>query len=233
MRALVTGASRGIGRAIALEIAPDCDALVLAARTQPLLKEVGHQVQRRNPKCRAVVQAIDVTDPQLVDRCFAEVIADLGGLDALINCAGTAIPATAVQEITLEVWEQIFKTNATAPFLMIKAAIPAMRHARNPTIINMSSTAGLSARPGWSAYAAAKASVANFSETMAAELKPYGIKVHCIAPGRTATELRRVLVPDEDPSTIMQPEAVARVVRFLLSVDGQVLQGQTIRIRGD
>ena len=114
---------------------------------------------------------------------------------------------------------------------MTRSLIPLLSKSSAPSIVNIGSTAGISARPGWSAYAASKAAMVNFSNTMAEELKPYGIRVHCLAPGRTATELRKVLAPDEDQSTIMQPDAVARVTRFLIGPDADVISGQTIQVR--
>ena len=154
-----------------------------------------------------------------------------GGLDALVNCAGFAIPATSVQETTPEIWKEMFRVNVFSAYLMVRSSIPLLSSSSNPCIVNIGSTAGISARPGWSAYAASKAAMVNFSNTMAEELKPYGIRVHCLAPGRTATELRKVLAPDEDQSTIMQPDAVARVTRFLIGPDADVISGQTIQVR--
>ena len=98
-------------------------------------------------------------------------------------------------------------------------------------VVNIASTAGLSARPGWSAYAASKAGVVNFSLTMAEELRVYGIKVFCICPGRTATDLRRKLAPNEDPTTIMQPDAVVNAVKYCLCDEADVLEGQPILVR--
>jgi len=233
MRVLITGASKGIGRAIALEIAQDCSALVLLARSEDCLRELGNELKAKNPRCKVIIKVADASEPSVIHECFETITSLLRGLDVLVNCAGKAIAPTAIQEVSLETWEEIFRVNATVPFLMTQAAIPAMRGSAHPTILNVASTAGLSPRPGWSAYAASKAALVSLSITMAEELKPYGIKVHCIAPGRTATELRRTLAPDEDPSTIMQPEEVAHVVRFLLSPDGKVLHGQAIVVRGE
>jgi len=89
----------------------------------------------------------------------------------------------------------------------------------------------LSARPGWSAYAASKAGLINFSETMAEELREYNIKVFTIAPGRTATDLRRRLAPSEDPKTIMQPDKIANIINFMLSEESDVIEGQVVQVR--
>lgn len=233
MRAIITGASKGIGAAIARELAHHASALVLVGRTEHLLLELEAELHDSHPACQVIVSAVDITSEATVQELMAMVKERLGGFDVLVNCAGMAIPPTSVQETTAEVWTQIFAINALAPFLMTREAIPLLRESKRAAIVNIASTAGTSARPGWSAYAASKAALVNFSNTMAEELKPDGINVHCLAPGRTATELRRVLAPDEDPTTIMQPDAVARIVSFLVTTDGDVLKGQTIFVRGE
>jgi len=232
MRTIITGASKGIGKAIAFELAPASDALVLVARSEDLLADVREAVMEVNADCVVDVQVMDATNEDDVVALFEHVDRQYGGVDALVNCAGLAIPARTVQEISLETWNQIFSVNMTSAFLMTKEAIPALTRSDRGAIVNIASTAGISPRPGWSAYAAAKAALVNFSQTMAEELKPSDIQVHCVAPGRTATELRRVLAPEEDPSTIMQPESVAGIVAFLLSPEADVIRGQTILVRG-
>ena len=232
VKALITGASKGIGKAIALEIASDCTDIILVARTLSLLEKTKNEILQVYSDRNIILQVADLTLPESIHKCI-DSIKSIDGLDVLINCAGKAIPPTSLQEISLDVWNEIFAVNITAVFLMTKAVIPFLRVSGQASIINVASTAGMSARPGWSAYAASKASVINFSDTMAEELKPYGIRTYCIAPGRTATELRKLLVPNEDPNSIMQPEHVAQVVHFLLSDAGQYIKGQTITIRGD
>jgi len=230
MRVVVTGASKGIGAAIATELSEEASVLVLVARSSDLLEDVKASIEHQET-CRVEVAAIDAADEVAVDELMEHMESEHGGLDVLVNCAGFAIPATSVQETTPEIWQEMFRVNVFATYLMTRAAIPLLAAGKASSIINIASTAGISARPGWSAYAASKAAMVNFSNTMAEELKPYGIKVHCLAPGRTATQLRRVLAPDEDPSTIMQPDAVARITRFLVSPDAEVISGQTIQVR--
>jgi 3-oxoacyl-[acyl-carrier protein] reductase len=176
---------------------------------------------------------INVTDESAVTSLIQQVRAADGDLQSLINCAGYAIPATAVEEISSSTWMEVYEANMLSTFLMTRESLPLLKRNPRASIVNIASTAGLTPRPGWSAYASAKAALVNFSQTMAEELKPYGIRVHCLAPGRTATELRAILAPDEDPQTIMSPAAVARIVQFLVSPHGDVLKGQPIMVRGD
>lgn len=233
MNVVITGASKGIGRQIALELAADFDKLYLVSRSEELLQDVCAEARERYPDVTLVACPMDVTDESAITALMKEIRTSDGRLTSLINCAGLAIPATSVEEMTVETWMRIYETNMLSTFLMTREALPLLKHTDRATVVNIASTAGLTPRPGWSAYASAKAAVVSFSQTMAEELKPHGIRVHCVAPGRTATELRRLLAPDEDPSTIMAPSSVAKVVRFLVSETGDVLKGQTIVVRGD
>ena len=153
-----------------------------------------------------------------------------GAIDYLVNNAGFVDPV-GILEMTTENWDRVMETNLRGTFLFTREAVRYSMKERGGKIINIASTAGISPRPGWSAYAASKAGVVNFSLTMSDELREYGIKVYCISPGRTATELRRILAPDEDPSTILQPEDIAETVAFLLSAAGDYVDGQSIVVR--
>lgn len=98
-------------------------------------------------------------------------------------------------------------------------------------ILNIASTAGMTPRPGWLSYSSSKAAVISMSQTLTDELVEYGIKVYCVSPGRCATKFRKRLAPNEDPTTIMQPEEVAEVICNLISDNGNCLDGQNIVIR--
>ena len=230
---VITGASRGIGRSIALTLARDFPKIYLVARSEDALEEVSAEIRAAHPFTRVEVCPISVTDEGAVKKLMHDIAATDGDLQSLINCAGYAIPATAIEEISSQTWMQVYESNMLSTFLMTRESLSLLKRNKRASIVNIASTAGLTPRPGWSAYASAKAALINFSQTMAEELKPYGIRVHCVAPGRTATELRRILAPDEDPRSIMGPTAVAKIVQFLVSEHGDVLKGQPIMIRGD
>jgi NAD(P)-dependent dehydrogenase (short-subunit alcohol dehydrogenase family) len=230
---IITGASRGIGKAIALTLARDFPKIYLVSRSKDALEDVSEEIRAAHPFTRVEVCPISVTDEAAVKGLMHDVREADGDLQSLINCAGYAIPATAVEEISSETWMEVYEANMLSTFLMTRESLPLLKRNNRASIVNIASTAGLTPRPGWSAYASAKAALVNFSQTMGEELKPYGIRVHCVAPGRTATELRAILAPDEDPSTIMGPGEVAKVVQFLVSPHGDVLKGQPIMVRGD
>ena len=226
--AIITGASRGIGEEIARQLADNGVHLTLAARSRVNLENLAEELHHR---CDVNVtpQVIDVQDEGMVMNMMRDTFDAFGRIDILVNNAGCVEPL-GILEMPLSKWQQTMNTNLTATFLCTREAARYMK-LRGGKMVNVASTAGLGPRPGRSAYAAAKAAVINFSESMAAELKDYGIKVYCVAPGRTATALRRIIAPDEDPDVSLKPENVADTVIFLLSDHGDHLSQQPILIR--
>jgi|SRR5690625_5179732 len=225
---LITGASKGIGRAIAIELSnqEDVGTLLLLSRDQKKLEETKELM---NPNKQIEVFPIDLSNLEEAENSIRQIGSDFKQIDLLINNAGYVDPQSLL-ETTIENWENTFRTNVTATFIVTREVVKYMKKTGGK-ILNISSTAGMSSRPGWLAYAASKAAVISMSNTLSDELQEYGIKVYCISPGRCATDLRRVLAPDEDPSTIMQPQDVARAVSNLLSPAGDYLDGQNMVIR--
>jgi 3-oxoacyl-[acyl-carrier protein] reductase len=154
---------------------------------------------------------------------------EFGSIDVLLNIAGYAEPR-ALLDTTAKNLVTTFTVNVFAMLLLTREVVRYMQ-GRPAKILNIASTAGITARPGWVAYAASKAAVVSLSQTLAEELAGSGIKIYSISPGRTATELRRTLAPEEDPSTIMQPDAVADVIALLVGDAERTLDGQNIIVR--
>ncbi|OPJ65056.1 SDR family oxidoreductase [Clostridium oryzae] len=225
---IITGASRGIGRQIAVKLSEskNIDNFVIISRGKKALEET-YEMMNKEKKIK--IYAVDLENLDVAKELIEEVAKEYGTIDYLVNCAGYADPQPLL-ETSVENWNKTFAVNVTSMFFIIREVVKVMKKTGGK-ILNIASTAGSSARPGWLAYAASKAAVISISKTLSAELQEYGIKVYCISPGRCATELRKILAPDEDPTTIMQPEDVAVVVRNLLSDMGDCLDGQDITIR--
>lgn len=205
--AVVTGASSGIGAAIYHKLKQKYEV---------------KGISRRGPDITA-----NITNPEQVEAAFNSILRNSGVPKILINCAGFVEPKT-IMEMTPQEWDYTLKVNLTGVFLCTRELL---RHNKSGgKIINIASTSGQRASPGWAAYAAAKAAVINFSLSMSEELRPYGIKVYCVSPGRCATGLRRKLVPDEDQSRIMQPEEVADFVYYLAEHDN-ILDNQPLTVK--
>jgi 3-oxoacyl-[acyl-carrier protein] reductase len=151
-----------------------------------------------------------------------------GKVDILINNAGFTAPM-AIHQIDFSDFERTIGVNLYAPFTIVQSLL----HNGNTfeLIVNIGSTAGITGRSGWLTYSASKAALITMSEVMKEELAIYGTRVVCISPGRCATDLRRTLAPDEDPSTIMQPEHVARVIAMLASDVGRYVDSQNLVVR--
>jgi short-subunit dehydrogenase len=226
---VITGASQGIGRAAAVRMSrePGVSAIVLVARNADGL--VGTVAEMDGDGKRIEAIPYDLMDLDGIPDLVRRIHDDFGSIDILLNIAGYADPQSLLDTST----DNIVKTYTINVFAMLVLIREAARHMydRGAKILNVASTAGITSRPGWLAYASSKAAVVSLSATLADELAGSGIKIYSISPGRTATELRRKLAPEEDPSTIMQPGQVADVIAQLMSDSEVTLDGQNIIVR--
>lgn len=228
---VITGCSDGIGRATALELSRTnyFDSYALLGRNEQVLAELAQEMKNNNVEIKVKAYYLELSQLDDVPVLIEQIEKDFLEISALLNIAGYTDPQ-ALFTTSLESFEYTYKVNVYAPFVLIRECARRMK-TNGGKILNVASTAGMTARPGWLSYASSKAALISMSETLTAELAEYGIKVYCISPGRCATKLRKRLAPNEDPSTIMQPEDVAQVVRNLMSSEEQCLDGQNIVIR--
>jgi short-subunit dehydrogenase len=226
---VITGASQGIGRAAAVRMSrePAVSAVVLIARSAENLEETVAAMDREGTEIWPI--AYDLMDLDGIPDLVKGIDDRFGGIDILLNIAGYADPQSLLDTSTQNI-VTTYTINVFAMLVMIREATRYMLD-RPAKILNIASTAGITSRPGWLAYASSKAAVVSLSATLADELAGSGIKVYSISPGRTATELRRKLAPEEDPTSIMQPTHVADVIAQLMSDDEQTLDGQNIIVR--
>lgn len=220
----ITGASSGIGYTTAVKAQKEGHTVIWGSRnieSNSLIKKLLVN--------DSILVNIDVADENSVKKFFQKIDNKFGRLDAIVNSAGYVDPEPMLST-SFENWNKTISTNLTGLFLCCKYASLIMKKVGG-SIINIASTAGLSARPGWSAYAASKSGVINFSKAIAEELIEYSIKIFIICPGRTATPLRSILAPNENPQVIMQPESVADIILFTMKDEAKVLEGQPILVR--
>lgn len=211
--ALVTGASRGIGRAIALALAAAGMDLVLAARGQAALDAAAAEVRATGRRCLAV--ATDVGVPAEVDRLAREAGAAFGHVHVLVNNAGVGTSGR-VEELAVADWERVLATNLTGPFLCSRAVLPLLARAGGGAIINISSGAGKTGYAGMAAYCASKFGLRGFAEALAAEVGDHGIKVSTIYPGTTVTGDGERDGRRQPGVKVLLPEDVAQAVVYLL-----------------
>ncbi len=227
---LVTGASRGIGLAICNKLlkTKSASCLVMVARPSEAFSNAVDSMKSIKSECKIIAITADFFNPVEVQNIYETLDNDGVQINTIINNAGFTKPAP-VEKTTLEDFEKTFNVNVFSPFCLIQEAI--CRNYPLTDIINIASTAGINGRSGWLSYSTSKAAFINMSQVLSKELAPAGIKVVCLSPGRCATDLRKTLAPEEDPSTIMQPEQVAEVVNFMLSETGSLISSENIVVR--
>lgn len=228
---IITGPGSGIGRSTAILLAERAyyNNYALVGRNETDIQQTREEMLRRQPDANVRFYKIDLASPERIPELVERAEREFGNISALLNIAGYTDPESLLTT-TLESFELTYKVNVYAPFMFMRECVKYMRK-NGGKIMNVASTAGMTPRPGWLSYASSKAAVISMSETLTAELSEYGIMVYCVSPGRCATKLRRRLAPDEDPSTIMQPEEVAEVICNLINPQELCLDGQNIVIR--
>ena len=218
-RALVTGAGKGIGRAIALALAAEGASVGLVARSREDLDAVA---QAMGPDAHSSVVTADLAVRSEAENAVAQVARELGGIDILINNAGTAAFGS-VLEMEPETWERIFRVNVFGLYYVTRAALPHMIAASAGDIINVASTAGQKGSARLSAYAASKAAVLSFTESLMPEVRKQGIRVTAVLPSTVNTELASSMgLPIGEESRMMQPGDVAQSVVAALSLPPRV-----------
>jgi len=225
--AIVTGASRGIGRAIALSLAEEGARVVLAARSEDALHDVRDLIESSGGS--ACVVATDVSREEDVHKVIHAAVARYGRIDILVNCAGIGVFGPLV-ETTAQDWDRVMAVNARGPFLMCREAVPVMARGSGGCIVNISSVVGVKGYSHQGAYTASKHALMGLTKVLAQEVKPLGIRVHVVCPGGVDTDLIAQARPDLDRSGLMRPEEIAEVVLFLVKQRGRGIVDQ-INIR--
>jgi len=206
--ALVTGATRGIGLAIARALAnAGCD-LILTGRDQAALNRVSRELARK--KIRVLAHPCDVRDPHSVDDLFRLIRRQFHRLDILVNNAGIAHPNLPVDKLPFPAWKDVLETNLDGMFLVTQAALAIMK--RGDTIVNNLSIAANRVFAGSAAYNASKHGALGLTNTLREELRPRGIRVIGLFPGATDTDIWKTLWPQAPRREMMSPETVAQAV---------------------
>ena len=236
--ALVTGASRGIGREIALELARQgCNVAVNYAGSEAKANEVVDEIKSLGREAIAV--QCNVSDAEGVQAMVKETVGEFGSIDILVNNAGITKDNLLMRMKETE-WDDVININLKGVFLCTKAVTRQMMKQRSGRIINISSIVGVSGNPGQANYVAAKSGVIGLTKTTARELAPRGITVNAVAPGFISTDMTDQLPEDVRSEMLKQiplsrfgaPGDIAKVVTFVASDSASYMTGQTLHIDG-
>jgi NAD(P)-dependent dehydrogenase (short-subunit alcohol dehydrogenase family) len=246
--AIVTGGGYGIGRAIALAFAQEGADVVVAARTERALKQVAREIKGMGRKSLAMV--IDLLQPEQPMAMVEKTLAKFGKIDILVNNAGAEGPIRNVAEMDLKGWNDLLSVNLTGAMLCSRCVLgKSMIPRKSGVIINISSAAGRKGLPTRSAYSSSKFAIIGFTQSLAAEVGRYGIRVNAIAPGAVEGEriervfniaaknmrvtYKQVVANSNARSALgrmVKPEEVAALAVFLASEQSSAITGQTINI---
>lgn len=218
--ALVTGAGKGIGKAIALALAKEGVNVILVARTQEEIDSVAAKV--RSLRVKALAVTADVADINSVNAAVEKALGEFGAIDILINNAGIASFGKFL-ELEPTDWERIIQVNLMGPYYVTRAVVPNMIERQSGDIINISSTAGLAGNAMTSAYSASKFALLGLTDSLMQEMRKHNIRVTALTPSTVATDMAKELkLTDGNPDKVMQAEDMAELVIAQLKLNRRV-----------
>jgi NAD(P)-dependent dehydrogenase (short-subunit alcohol dehydrogenase family) len=225
---LISGSSRGLGRALALDFARHGASLVINSRITSR-KDLGDTERQLKSMGASVLSVLaDVSKREDVERLAGETMAHFGRVDVLVNNASALgpTPMPYLVDYPIEDFETVLGTNVTGPFMLTRALVGQMLARGSGSIINVSSDAGVVGYPTWGAYGISKAALDHLTRTWAAELDGTGVRVNSVDPGDMDTTMKRLSEPDGDPSQWAKPESVTQVFVYLASDESKAIHGQ-------
>lgn len=222
---LITGASQGLGRALALAFAEGGARVVVNARSDESVRPVAGEVEGAGAEVLAV--AADVSRETEVERLVRETVERFGRIDVLVNNAGLLGPRVGVEDYPEDEWRRVIDANLTGPYLVSKAAIPHL--SEGGSIINVVSGVSVEGRAQWGAYSVSKFGVEGLTQILASELAERGIRVNAVDPGGMRTDMRAAAYPEEDPQTRITPEENTAVFLYLASDESKGVTGERFK----
>lgn len=236
--AIVTGAGRGLGWAIALRLAEEGAKVAIADIDLKSAQEKAEAIRKTGRESMAV--KADVSRWAEVQDLIKQVVAQFGRMDILVNNAGILGPYYSVDEYPEEIWNQVISVNLTGTFLCCKAVLPVMKKQGSGTIVNIASVAGKEGNALMAPYSASKGAIITLTKTLGKELATSNIRVNCVSPALLNTDMAKAMTPEQRAllaskipmGRLGNPEEVASVVKFLVSDESSFVTGQCYDVSG-
>ena len=229
---LVTGATAGIGRAVSRALITHGATVVLHGRNATALEALYQEFRQLGPE--PVVAQLDLARAQ--GEAYQELIEKLearfGKLDGLLHNASMLGNRSPIEHYEIGLWQKVIHVNLNAPFILTRCLLPLMRLSDDASVLFTTSGVGNRGRAYWGAYCVSKFGIEGLTQTLADELESTHIRVNCINPGATRTEMRRAAYPAEDPESLPLPETLSAPYLYLLGPDSQGVNGQRINAQG-
>ena len=227
--AVITGGSRGIGKAIALAyVGAGAHVFICGRNAQDVERSIG-EIRRNGGQIDGC--AGDIGSAADVQRVAQAAIARFGTIDVLVNNASILGPRASIADYSMAAWEEVIRVNLSGVFLMIHEVLPIMLAKRFGSIINVSSGVGRRGKAQWGAYAVSKGGLELLTQVLADELKDAGVRVNAVNPAATRTAMRATAYPAEDPDTLPSPEQIVPVFLYLASDESVAISGQSLDAR--
>ena len=221
--ALVTGASRGIGRAISIVLAKEGASVVLAARSSDKLNEVANQITAVGGKAQII--NVELSDEKSIKKLVKTTETKFGRLDILVNNAGITHSASLEETQTCD-WDKCMQVNSRAPFILCREALGLLEKAPAGYIINIASVVGVKGYPMQSAYTASKHALRGMTMSLSEEMKGTNVKVHLLCPGGVDTDMADKVRPDIHKDELIKPDEIAELVLYLITHKGNAVIDQ-------
>jgi NAD(P)-dependent dehydrogenase (short-subunit alcohol dehydrogenase family) len=223
---LVTGATSGIGRAVARALVTAGATVILHGRSEKTLEELYQELKPLGPEPAVAVLDLERAQGPQYQALTQEIESRYGRLDGLLHNASILGDRSPIEHYDIGLWQRVLLVNLTAPFILTRCLLPLLNVSRDASLLFTTSSVGKRGRAFWGAYAASKAGTENLAEVLADELENTPIRVNTINPGATRTRMRKRAYPAEDATKLTSPDALTAAYLYLLGADGRGIRAQ-------
>lgn len=228
---LVTGATSGIGRAVARELVVSGATVILHGRNEKALEALYQELKTLGPEPSVAQLDLERAQGPQYQQLTSEIESRYGRLDGLLHNAAILGNLSPIEHYDIGTWQRVLLVDLTAPFILTRCLLPLLKSSADASIVFTSSSVGRRGRAFWGAYSAAKAGIENLAEVLADELESTPVRVNVVNPGRTRTRMRAMAYPGELPASVPPPESVVPAYLYLLGAAGRHVRGRRFDLK--